>query len=494
MKKEFGVTDRLGFVGTLHAFCLRLIREHCGALGLPPLIVVADDDQREDFLESVRNDMGIKCSAKKALELLDDSEGYDPRGIPTKAGLLVKEYHSRLRRAGMPDFDMVLRYGLAWAEIADENEWPYSCLFWDEMQDSTDQDTRFLLAAPCCEKMLVGDPDQAIFGFRGGNVGNMLRLPLNLSRLYDMKTVRLESNYRSGSVICYHAQQLIMHNTSRIAKWTRPIRTGGTAVAVKCATPFEELAYVLQQVGNRPPSVTAVLARTNKLVDSFAQHLAANGIPVRKAKAIEEPKDWRRTKLLLTVLDNPWNDLSVIQLVKMDKIADAGTTKLNAAKEMCSVNEVLGFPYGKGEGFAADIDLVKHGVSPESRERVHNACRELSKHGEWTIADLLLYLGRLDNAVQEEGTGVTCTTIHSAKGREFCNVFIVGCEEGNLPSIRKDTEIEEERRLAYVAMTRAADSVVMTWCAARPQNRGPNAPPGPMEPREPSRFIKEAGL
>ena len=63
--------------------------------------------------------------------------------------------------------------------------------------------------------MLVGDPDQAIFGFRGGNVGNMLRLPLNLSRLYDMKTVRLESNYRSGSVICYHAKQLIMHNTSR---------------------------------------------------------------------------------------------------------------------------------------------------------------------------------------------------------------------------------------------------------------------------------------
>ena len=87
----------------------------------------------------------------------------------------------------------------------------------------------------------------------------------------------------------------------------------------------------------------------------------------------------------------------------------------------------------KGKASPQTSTLSSMACHQKVGERVHNACRELSKHGEWTIADLLLYLGRLDNAVQEEGTGVTCTTIHSAKGREFCNVFIVGCEEGNLP-------------------------------------------------------------
>lgn len=136
--------------------------------------------------------------------------------------------------------------------------------------------------------------------------------------------------------------------------------------------------------------------------------------------------------------------------------------------------------------------LQDEGISPESRDRVNAACQELSRLGGWTVPDLLLYLHDQDETREEEGDGVTCCTIHSFKGREAKHIIVVGCEEGIIPNGRKDEDIEESRRLMFVAMTRAKDTLTMTWVAARPQWRGENIPLGPMQPREPSRFLKEA--
>ena len=89
-------------------------------------------------------------------------------------------------------------------------------------------------------------------------------------------------------------------------------------------------------------------------------------------------------------------------------------------------------------------------------------------------------------------------TFHASKGREFDSVFLVGCEDGTVPSARSIKDgpeaVEEERRLMFVAMTRARHRLHLSWCRTRPQSRGPNLPPGPPEPRERSRFIAEAGL
>jgi DNA helicase II / ATP-dependent DNA helicase PcrA len=491
LRDECGLAERLGFVGTLHAFCLALVRGHAVALGLPDTVSVVDDSQREELLESVREEMGVKCSARKAAELLAASKGADPGGTPTAEKLLVKEYHRRLRSAGMLDFDTILAYGLAVVRHSGLTGWPYECLFWDEGQDMADVDFDFLAACPCDEKLVVGDADQAIYGFRGGNVGRFVQL----SNYDYWETHLLEMNYRSGSVICDHAQQLIMLNTGRIHKWTRPNRKGGTVAAHGCDTPAEELGYVLEEVRRlNAHNDIAVLARTNRLADSFAEHLMANGVPVRRAQEQAEPADWRRTKLLLTVLDNPWNDFAVAAFLRADRPDDWKSQVRDASANMVSLNEFLGFPFGKGDSGVLELD--KHGVSAESRDRVNEAVRELAGRGSWTVADLLLHLGAQEEARKEEGEGVTCATIHSAKGREWRHVFVVGCEEGVVPSSRSKTpaEVEEERRLMYVAMTRAAETLTLTWCRARPQWRGDKVPPGPMEVKVPSRFLKEAGL
>lgn len=506
LKEKHGVVG-LGFCGTLHAFCLRLARENATELGLPDRVGVADDSQREGLLELVRDEIGIRCSARQALATLDECRGQLPviTGAVPAQWLLCKEYYRRMLAAGLLDYDMVLAQGLrAAAMAAKTGDWPYDALLVDEFQDAADPDADFYRVAPFRHKLVVGDADQAIYGFRGGNVANLGSLAQPDS---GWETHLLESNYRSGSVICDHAQELVMHNADRVAKWTRAVRSGGTMTVQRCGSAAEELSFVLEQVQHTARTWKvlgeqadcwkefAVLARTNRLAQSFAQHLAANGVPVRRAKVKMELADWSRTKLLLTVLDDPWRDLPVAQLLKLDHGAEqAKAARDKAAKEMTCLSEALGFPYGDG-AYSLDVDLAKHGASPESRERVHAAMRELARAGqETTIPELLLYLRATDQAVEEEGEGVTCCTVHAAKGREWRHVFVVGCEEGTLPSGRKGTNVEEERRLMFVAMTRAAESLTLTWCASRPQWRGEHVPPGPEEARQPSRFIREAGL
>lgn len=516
LKAEFGLKDRLGYVGTLHGFCLRLAREHHEALGLPERVTVIDDDQREAVMQSVMDEMGVKGKAKRALDAWELKP--DLKDRPTaKEDLAAKEYRRQLTAAGLLDFQMILDAGLWFVRHGLATGW--DCLFVDEFQDAADTDADFYEEFQCREKFLVGDSDQAIYGFRGGNVRRLLRLSGDPA----WKTFLLETNYRSGATLCEHAQQLVMRNAGRVHKWTRAEWKGGRVGVRRCNTAGEELSYVLEEVrrlGARKTEVIeareadgtpklerpmvvhydlyndiTVLARTNRLADAVAQHLSANGVPVRRSKERVLPADWRRTKLLLTVLDNPWSDFAVAAFLRTERPDDWKAQVKDAAKKMVGLNEFLGFPFGKGDTLAADVDLTRHGVSPESRERVHLARRDLSTHRPgWTIADLLLHLAEQDNTREEDGEGVTCTTMHGAKGREWRHVFVVGCEEGCVPSGRKGTDLEEERRLMYVAMTRAAETLTLTWCAERPQWRGDKVPPGPPEAKEPSRFIAESGL
>jgi DNA helicase-2/ATP-dependent DNA helicase PcrA len=153
--------------------------------------------------------------------------------------------------------------------------------------------------------------------------------------------------------------------------------------------------------------------------------------------------------------------------------------------------------------------MLGEGISHESRALVHDVARVMSARGEWGVADLLIYLQSGEADGESVGDGVTVCTVHAAKGREWGAVFMVGLEEGTFPSakaLKADRLVEchpeanpsgsvaEERRLAFVAFTRAKDRLYLTRSETRCDNRGPNLPPGPPTPREPSRFVKEAGL
>lgn len=500
-----GVTG-LGACCTLHSFLFRMLCECSGTD-----VGVIDNEQRENFVVSIMEDLGVKAPLKHVMEAIEHDEIMPSN--PDKVQMVVLEYRSRLRNSGLVDFNEILVRGIAAVEMLHaDGRWPYASVFGDEIQDASQIDWTFYSSAPFKRRFIVGDDRQAIYSFRGGRQDILVKMADLASNpkatkepKWELHTIAL--NYRSGVAICETANRLISHNKNQHG--CDMVSASGfknDVVCHKCATPAEELSFVLEEIqrdyhmgdldGTDPRSF-AVLARTNALARTFAEHLAANGIPVATVERPQRPSDWREAKLLLTVLANPFSDAAVLQLIRASEgDREAKLLREAAAVKMVGVNELLKWKYGKGDA-TIDADLGRHGLSSESRQLIHDAARELGRRGEWTLNDLIVYIGEQEQLGCKVGTGVLCTTIHSSKGTEFDVVIVVGCEEGTMPSVKDcaTPELEaESRRLMFVAITRARHRLVLTWCEQRPQFRGLNVGPGPMQDRQPSRFLREMGL
>jgi hypothetical protein len=210
---------------------------------------------------------------------------------------------------------------------------------------------------------------------------------------------------------------------------------------------------------------------------------------VAKRKEVVMPPDWRKAKLLLTVMANPYCDLAVHQFLVAEKGKSAADVyRRDAAKEMVSLYDHVktAFFGNYGGGILCVADSM---LSHESRERIHDACRQLPEG--WTIPDLLFFLNSGEADAQQIGDGVFVGTVHSAKGREWDTVYLVGMESPWYPG--RDA-IDESRRLLYVGLTRGRQRVVLTHCKSRPQWRGKTIKPGPVELRDKSQFLEELGL
>jgi superfamily I DNA/RNA helicase len=492
---------KFGWIGTLHGFLMRLLMAQHQLVGLPAKLSVIDDDQQEQLVETIVTELKLEKKVK-AKGVMEQLKRWDLRGPNTglvlgaqgltREELVASEYHRRMRQSGLLDFDAILFYGEKLILALDG--WHYTHLFVDEFQDSADADARVYEAMPCANKFIVGDPDQSIYSFRGGNVSNILRLakphPMLAS---EWQTLLLETNYRCAQQIATAAQLLIEMNSNRYPKATRAIRIGGQIKAVECTNQGAELSIVLQDIQSRGQfNDTAVLCRTNKQAGEFADHLQANGLPVASKKYQQTPKDWRAAKLLLTVMTNPWNDLAVHQFLTASRGRPAADkAKQEAALAMRPLHEHAMSQAITNQGLTGEFmigQMVSFEISSESRERIVDACRRLPEG--WTIPDLLFLLNSGEQHKEEIGQGVTVTTFHSAKGREFKHVHIVGAEQGSIPSDRKGSDLEEDRRVMYVAMTRARDSLTISWCRQRP------VPFAPLALRDycRSQFVTEAGL
>ena len=479
---------KLGCNSTLHGFLLRLLGRHHALVNLPERLSVIDDEQREPMVESIMADMGVKSSLKKVMPFVNDSPLLMTN--TSKEGLVAREYHRRLRKAGLLDFNTILFYGLELVSRLDAGTFGYTHCFFDEWQDAADIDAAILVAMPCENRFAVGDDWQSVFGFRGANVRNILKL----SQSPDWTTMTLETNFRCPARICESAQRLMTFNTDRFPKKTLAAHPGGEISVHRCPTPAAEMSRVameLQRYTHEQLAESAILCRTNRIVEEFSTFLAGVGIPVKTRKQVAMPGDWRRAKMFLTVLANPWCDVAVERYVALrDGEPAAAKLRQQAAMEMRSLHQVAGIVTCSTDLYQAAI--AREGLSAESRLRIENAAFELP-YG-WTVPDLILALNAGEELAREEGHGVTIRTFHSAKGAEWKNVFLCGVEEGIIPSERKDEDLAESRRLFYVAMTRASSRLWISSCEARPQSRGNNLPPGPMQAREASRFINEAGL
>lgn len=303
-----------------------------------------------------------------------------------------------------------------------------------------------------------------------------------------MKLYTLQDCYRCSTEICAAANSLTEHLPASVGKNISVIGAGVPVVVSSFKTAQEELASLASKLSLRdsnslaPFNDSAVLLRTNALVDFFRNGLRAAGIPVKAHKSGAKPKGWPQAQAIVALCGSPANDrLALGYISAAFSAADAAKAKSKAAAEMGSIYEAcpelftdLGNPF----------KMMALARVPEEAIAKAEALRDsLPEGSDWS--DLAMAMLK-DEPDKDVGEGVHVGTIHSAKGREWLAVFLPAFEQQVIPAKR---DFEEELRLAYVAFTRAKVFLDISYCAERA-----NFYTRKVEQCDPSEFIFKANL
>jgi DNA helicase-2/ATP-dependent DNA helicase PcrA len=441
------------------------------------------------------------------------------------------EYAKSLRKANALDFDDILMKAVRLLENSEEVRQKYQDRFLhvliDEYQDVNFAQYRFaqLIAEKHRNITIVGDDDQSIYAWRGADVGHMLRFS---SDYPDAMVVTLAQNYRSTKKILESAYEVIRHNRSRSDKklWTE--NREGTPVTIdETGTEREEAMFtadvILQETrnGRRKFGDYAVLYRTNAqsrvLEDAFlamrVPHVLVGGQRFYERKEIKDMVAYLRVVLnphdevsLRRVLNVPPRGIGATALARIEETAGVTGSLFEAlcskelqdslsAKTKAGVQKFVSCIQGarnkadmgpvtpvlhhvmNGSGY---LEELKSEHSEEATSRLENLQELVNVTTEYDVSaegepNLALFLETVAlqadiDTLTESGDAVTLMTLHSSKGLEFPVVFLVGMEEGIFPHSRAlfdNTQLEEERRLCYVGMTRAREELHMTHCQRR---------------------------
>lgn len=457
-------------------------------------------------------------------------------------GKVYKAYQRRLDEIGNCDFgDLILKTITLLKnnpQIKQKIQNRYRVILVDEYQDSNIAQFQLLqqLYSENSYLAVVGDDDQSIYKFRGAEVENILTFDKSFP---NTKIIRLEQNYRSTANILKAAGAVVANNSGRLGKnlWTAG-EEGDLVELQYLDNQKDEANLVLNYIDKNNPSATAVLFRTNAQSRPFEDVLGRNGIPYRVVGALrfldrEEIKDIVSYLALFLngkdeiafarVVNKPARSLGPATVKKIldfyrennyYSILDAAKVMIeqkqlsaNAADGLAKFLSIFseGFEQLKNSTLEAFIQFVleKSGLSDHYKsEDLFNETYKSANLGEFIskandyekgIEGLVQLLQdiNLDNDLSQkkeenEQNGVVLITMHNTKGLEFDQVIITGMEEDLFPSKRSKEEgdIEEERRICYVAMTRARKKLVMTTCQSRLLY-------GRVQYLSPSQFIKE---
>lgn len=468
-----GAAD-LAYVGTLHGFCLDYLR---AVMGVP--VVVLDADGAEMLLKSVLDELRSKASMDKAREAI---AGLGP-APDEKLKLVVQTYRKRLHSNGAVDYDTILTLTRDYLKAG--NQWKaWDAIYVDEYQDSGPLDAAIYDLLNCAFRFIVGDPDQAIYGFRGARMENLL----DVAGSADTWVGFMEGNFRSCPAVCRAATNLARHNRNRLDKATVAVTGRAGAVRLLDGAPFPteqaELVALTNAVKQIPlGESTAVLVRYNTTRQAVIDQLKGSGVAV-KERPESETKEWKATKLTISLLCNPANNLTLFFWL-------AGRWGRESASAMMAQHRAgkavsLGFPLLP---YATTADLARIlSQAGHDKECVLRAVDAAETIGTVNPAKLAIALhegaGRQPDVSAD---GVSVLTMHGAKGLEFDNVFVPACELESLPGASADlVTTEEARRLFYVAITRARHLVALSYALTRQ-----NAYTSKRENRNVSPFIAE---
>lgn len=443
-----------------------------------------------------------------------------------KVADIYSRYEQKLQLNNALDFDDLLMLSIKLLqenkEVREKYQDRFDYLLVDEYQDTNHAQyllTKFL-AAKHRNICVVGDADQSIYGWRGADIQNILDFEKDYP---DAKVIKLEQNYRSTQIILDAANAVIENNTGRKPKnlWTEN-KSGADIIYFQAVDERDEARFVIEQLQNLQRTENkklgdmAILYRTNTQSRIFEEMLIKSGISYNMVGGLKfyERKEIKDIIAYLRVIFNPADSLSLLRIINVPKrgIGDASLAKIQAyaAANNVSLFEAVSNAAaidGLSSRFVSKLDdlagiifelmnlaneapvedlidrvlrdtgyleELENERTPQAQSRIDNlhelisvaqefAASEEENNLENFLAHVAL-VSDIDDTELGEDT-ITLMTLHSSKGLEFPVVFLVGMEEGLFPHARTlmdETEIEEERRLCYVGITRAKEKLFLS--------------------------------
>lgn len=531
-------------LGTFHALAARMLRRHAELVGLTSSFTILDSDDALRLVKQIMEGHNLdpkKNPPKLAMSIIDRWK--DRALVPTdinpkesgemaggKMQQIYAEYQSRLKSLNACDFGDLLLHCIsilrnpANADILADYHRRFKYIMVDEYQDTNVAQYMWLrLIAQgsnniCC----VGDDDQSIYGWRGAEVGNILKFEHDFPKA---KIIRLEQNYRSTGHILAAASGVIANNTGRLGKtlWCddedgEKIRVQGLWDGEAEARFVAEEIETLQNHRNIKLRDMAILVRAGFQMREFEERFIQMGIPYR---VFGGPRFYERAEIrdalaYFRVVVQPADDLAFERIINVPKRGIGDTTVQNLyaesrtrgmpltstaeqmvatgvlkAKTATTVGNLMNdfarwrgllasMPHGELAALILDesgyLAMWQADKTPEAQGRVENLKELISGMEEFESLPAFLEHVSLVMETQTAGTEnddyVSLMTLHGAKGLEFNCVFLPGWEEGLFPSQKSMDEnglkgLEEERRLAYVGITRARKRGYITFVGNR---------------------------
>jgi DNA helicase-2/ATP-dependent DNA helicase PcrA len=527
------------WLGTFHALAARLLRRHAEEVGLKSNFTILDTDDQIRLIKQLLQAENIDDKRWPARVILGVIERWKDRALtpdklkPEDGGdvaggkilQLYAAYQERLKTLNAADFGDLMPHNITLFQnrpdvLADYHR-RFRYLLVDEYQDTNVAQYLWLrlLAQASHNICCVGDDDQSIYGWRGAEVGNILRFETDFP---GAKIIRLEQNYRSTSHILAAASGVIAHNQGRLGKTLWTDAEGGEKVRIAAANDGEEEARFvgeeiesLQRKGFALRQI-AVLMRAGFQTREFEERFLTLGVPYR---VVGGPRFYERLEIrdalaYFRVIAQPADDLAFERIINTPKrgIGDSTLQTLRQAARALAIplteaawrltetdelkprmRTVIRALMQDIARWRAEMERIPHtelarivldesgytamwqaDKSPEAPGRLENLKELVAAMADFeTLGGFLEHISLvMETQDSSEGDMVTLMTLHSAKGLEFDIVFLPGWEEGLFPHQRAMDEsgiagLEEERRLAYVGLTRARQRASVSYAHSR---------------------------
>ncbi len=492
------------YSGTFHSFCVKVLRIDGQKINIPKNFIIYDQTDQKEIIKSIIEKRNFnKDSFKPEAFLSQISDAKNQMISPVhyaeiangefqeKVFAIYVEYEKYLKKAGGLDFDDLLLKTVALFQEKPEvlNIWQEKTaqILVDEWQDTNKIQYQLtkLLIGHRKNITAVGDASQSIYSWRGADYRNINYLTKDFP---DIKIINLEQNYRSTQTILNAANSVISKNTTHpiLKLWTRNAQ-GEKIKLFRANSGQDEVRYIVEKINELTRtgynySDVAILYRTNAQSRTIEEALLQNGIPYRLVGGI---RFYDRTEIkdiisYLRLIINPKNPVSLKRALKTGKKRTQNLLLLQKSlnTQKLTTLEIMDKTLNKTDylsKFAQETD--ENFARLENIKELRSVAAEFQNIDEFLENVALVEAEQLStskslhqSSVTSHQSLVTLMTLHAAKGLEFPVIFITGLEEGLFPHSRSlfdPGQLEEERRLAYVGITRAKEILFLTYAQQR---------------------------